>query len=83
MLHTYFLTPTFGPARLLQLGILAHSTECLQYKCLSLQVPVSERGTLGRLEHLLAAHARGELPAVPWLDGLTLEVGLLVSLRGM
>lgn len=40
-----------------------------------LQIPVAERGALGRLEHLLAAHSRGELQALPWLDTLTLAVG--------
>jgi hypothetical protein len=36
------------------------------------KAPLDQRDQVAALEHLLAAHARCDIPAVPWLDPLTL-----------
>lgn len=39
------------------------------------KVPLSQRGELGRLEHLAKLYARGDLRHVDWLDEMAFKVG--------
>ena len=41
---------------------------------MSFQIPLSEAGRLGRLEHLVRLFNRSDLPRVDWLDPLTMAV---------
>eukprot|EP00195_Chlamydomonas_chlamydogama_P005209 CAMPEP_0202907580 /NCGR_PEP_ID=MMETSP1392-20130828/43122_1 /ASSEMBLY_ACC=CAM_ASM_000868 /TAXON_ID=225041 /ORGANISM="Chlamydomonas chlamydogama, Strain SAG 11-48b" /LENGTH=284 /DNA_ID=CAMNT_0049596549 /DNA_START=57 /DNA_END=908 /DNA_ORIENTATION=- len=36
------------------------------------KVPLSQRGRIGRLEHLVKMYNRGDIPQVDWLDALTM-----------